>query len=213
MLATIGHNPSYVWRRILRARFIVCRGVRWSIGADGTIPILGEPWVLNGECIDTNIVVAQYVRHVTIENLIVPTEKRWNESDRLIWKAEKHGKYSPKIAYRLCVEELIDSSHLRRPGNCCYFSIEAIFALIETLPVEKKQLFSPTLWSLWKHQNLKGCEDLTKDVVVVVVRAHVMLTDWQLVNICIPTVRIASSLRVSLYSAEANSSIDPGVEL
>ncbi|KEH40831.1 hypothetical protein MTR_1g036020 [Medicago truncatula] len=189
MLATIGHNPSYVWRRILRSRFIVCRGVRWSIGADGTFPILGEPWVLNGECIDTNIVVAQYVRHVTIENLIVPTEKRWNESDHLIWKAEKHGKYSPKIAY------------------------QAIFALIETLPVEKKQLFSPILWSLWKHQNLKGCEDLTKVVIVVVVRAHVMLTDWQLVTIRIPTVRIASSLRVSLNSAEANSSIDPGVAL
>lgn len=79
LTATIGHNPSYVWCRILRARFILCRGVRWSIGADGTIPILGEPWVLNGECIDTNIIVAQYVRHVTIENLIVPTEKRWNE--------------------------------------------------------------------------------------------------------------------------------------
>lgn len=73
---------------------------------------------------------------------MMPHEKRWNEDifrqvfsvdladkimntplvaqvqhDRLIWKAEIHGKYYVKSAYRLCIEELIDSSHLRRPGN------------------------------------------------------------------------------------------------
>lgn len=35
----------------------------------------------------------------------------------MIWKDEKHGKYYVKSAYRFCVEELFDSSHLRRPGN------------------------------------------------------------------------------------------------
>jgi hypothetical protein len=142
LTATIGHNASYVWRSILCARFIVRGGACWSIGAGKSICILGEPWILNGECIDNNIVGAQYIREVTIDNLMLPNEKRWNEdiirqvfsvdladkiistpliaqvqSDRLIWKAEKHGKYSVKSAYRLCVEELIGSSHLRRPGH------------------------------------------------------------------------------------------------
>jgi len=76
--ASIGHNPSYVWRSILRARFIVCGDARWRIGAGDSIPILGEPWLLNGECIDPNIVGAQYVRHVTIDNLMIPNDKRWN---------------------------------------------------------------------------------------------------------------------------------------
>ena len=142
LTTNIGHNPSYVWRSILCARFIVRCGARWSIGTGRSIPILGEPWVLNGESIATNIIGAHYVHHATVDNLMLTNEKRWNEvvvrqvlsadladkimsmplvahvqADRLIRKVEKNGRYSVKSAYRLCVEELIDSSHLRRHGN------------------------------------------------------------------------------------------------
>lgn len=34
------------------------------------------------------------------------------ESDRLLWKVEKNGRYSVRSAYRLFIEDLIDSSHL-----------------------------------------------------------------------------------------------------
>ena len=34
----------------------------------------------------------------------------------MIWKAEKNGRYSVRSAYRLCVTELVDLSHLHRPG-------------------------------------------------------------------------------------------------
>jgi len=73
--ATIGHNPSYVWQSILRAHFIVCGGAGWSIGSGLTISIFDEPWLLNGDCIDGNILGANFVGNVTISNLMAPTKK------------------------------------------------------------------------------------------------------------------------------------------
>lgn len=126
----------------MRARFIVRGGVRWSIGTGNTIPILGEPWLLNEDIIASDIVGAHYVHHATVDNLMLSNEKRWNEteviqvfsaeladkimstplvthvqSDHLVWQDEKNEKYYVKSAYHLCVEELIDSSHLRRTGK------------------------------------------------------------------------------------------------
>jgi hypothetical protein len=42
-------------------------------------------------------------------------------ADKMVWKAEKNGNYSVRSAYRLCVEELIDISHLKR--SVCWSSI------------------------------------------------------------------------------------------
>jgi len=36
--------------------------------------------------------------------------------DKLIWKAYRNKLYSVKSAYRFCVEELVETSHLRRIG-------------------------------------------------------------------------------------------------
>ena len=137
LTATIGHNPSYVWRSILPARFIVRGGARWSIGSGNYIPILAEPWLLNGESIPGDIAGASFVRNMSINSLMDPTTKRWNEHvvrevfsedlaakvlntplyeqvqhDKLIWKAEKSGRYSVRSAYKLCVTE----SHLHVTG-------------------------------------------------------------------------------------------------
>lgn len=38
------------------------------------------------------------------------------EEDRIIWRAERHERYSVPSAYRLCVTDLIDSSYLWRLG-------------------------------------------------------------------------------------------------
>lgn len=141
LTANIGHNPIYVWRSILRARFIVRGGVRWSIGTGEAITLLDEPCLLNDGFIKGNIEGAHFVRNFAVNSFLKNTAKRWNEPlirqvfshdisssiistsliakvqhDRLILKAEKNGVYFMRSANKLCVEELIDTSHLRSPG-------------------------------------------------------------------------------------------------
>jgi hypothetical protein len=137
----LGHNLSYVWRSILQARFIVRGGARWCIGSGAAIPILREPWLSDGGCIEGNHNVSRLITDPSVQSLINTTTKTWNLSvvqqgftpeiarlilntplvdqvvdDRLIWKAEKNGLYSVKSAYKLCVDVLTNSSHLRREG-------------------------------------------------------------------------------------------------
>lgn len=76
--AKIGHNPSYAWRSILHARFIVRSGARWSIGSGASIHILDAPWLLNGGIIDGSIAGGFYVRDFKVQSLISEQGKRWN---------------------------------------------------------------------------------------------------------------------------------------
>ena len=131
LTASMGHNPSYVWRSILHACFIICGGARWSIGSGACIPILDEPWLHNGERIDCNIhgapldpyvkswnepVVRQvFSEDLTYKILNTPLFEQF-QHDKMILKAEKNGRYSVCSAYQLCVIELVDLSHLHRLG-------------------------------------------------------------------------------------------------
>jgi len=79
LTATVGHNPIYIWRSIMGARFIVREGARWSIGSGATIPILIEPWLPNGEFIGNDIPGAHFVHNFIVNSLMNLYDKSWNE--------------------------------------------------------------------------------------------------------------------------------------
>lgn len=79
LTAQIGHNPSYVWRNIMRARFLVRGGARWSLGSSASISILNEPWLHDGECICSDIPGAHFVQNFSINSLMNLYDKSWNE--------------------------------------------------------------------------------------------------------------------------------------
>jgi len=148
--AKLGHNPSYVWCSILRARFIVRRGARWCIDLGNSIPILNETWFKNCNCIASNSTETNFLHNFIAASLIDTDAKQWSSNlihqlfsnvqaadilntplvphipaERLIWKVEKNCMYSVKNVYRLCVQELIDISYLRRPGNLeCHMEVK-----------------------------------------------------------------------------------------
>jgi hypothetical protein len=43
--SNIGHNPSYVWRSIWSAKFVVRNDYAWTIGTVHNIPLWGSRWL------------------------------------------------------------------------------------------------------------------------------------------------------------------------
>jgi len=96
LTARLGHNPSYVWRSLLRARFIVRGGAQWCIGSGTNIPILDEPWILNGRCIDGTIQGAHFVKQCTELNEVFHGE----QAQYFCHEIERKGRYVKRIAGR-----------------------------------------------------------------------------------------------------------------
>lgn len=41
--ASMGHNPSFIWRSILKAREVIKGGARWRIGSGESVLIRDQP--------------------------------------------------------------------------------------------------------------------------------------------------------------------------
>ncbi|CAJ2643989.1 unnamed protein product [Trifolium pratense] len=140
--SSIGHNPSYVWRSIWSAKFVVRTGYKWSIGTGHNIPIWDSRWLSDGSILSQPTNMHVNLADMRVSDILEPNVKQWNPTlvtsmlgtqlgsrilktplfdsvshDKIIWRFEKNGKYSVKSAYRYCIEDTLDLSHLKVPGD------------------------------------------------------------------------------------------------
>jgi hypothetical protein len=138
----VGHNPSFVWRSICNSKFILRAGTRWRIGSGIDVSLLNENWLYDASSLSVQDTKASLAATLSVADVIMPDEKSWNlplisslfepnsvqkivrtplyssvTDDKRIWHKEKDGMYSVKSAYRLCVQDLLDTSHLKMNGN------------------------------------------------------------------------------------------------
>jgi ribonuclease HI len=125
----LGHNPSYAWRGIWKARGILMNGCRWSIGSGTNIKIMSDPWLRNEDGAWFPSPQLQGVHSLNLNELMLPNEKKWDkgkieslfspdvvnrildtplfdiiEEDKLIWNDSLHGEYSVKSGYNMLLD-------------------------------------------------------------------------------------------------------------
>lgn len=123
MEATLGSNPSFVWRSLIWSRDIIQAGTLWKVGnghsinarRDAWIPSLNEGRIKFSLSYDSNT----YLKDLIINNGVWDIQKAQslflpfevdairripimgeNYPDRRYWRFEKNGFYSVKSGYR-----------------------------------------------------------------------------------------------------------------
>lgn len=126
--ASMGNNPSFVWRSIWAAQELIKNGSRWKVGSGRNIKIWEDPWLPNHLPFITS--PNPGFEEATVSSLMEVSAHRWddqilhdlfNDRDRqliqsiplnqsaqddvLIWQKEVSGLYTVKSAYKLIQEQ------------------------------------------------------------------------------------------------------------
>lgn len=77
LAASVGHNPSYVWRSVCQSQVALREGVRWCVGDGASIKVLGNPWLHSGNggiTLSINI----ELNNLLVKDLVLPRTTIWN---------------------------------------------------------------------------------------------------------------------------------------
>lgn len=78
MNASLGPNPSFIWRSIWCSQAILAQSIRWKVGNGRSINIRRDPWLCDPAhfYIESNLEEGRQVRMVS--DLIDPDIRQWN---------------------------------------------------------------------------------------------------------------------------------------
>lgn len=130
--ASVGFSPSYAWRRILSAKYLVTKGVRWRIrniarvriwlpGSGGFKPQshvrvldsdvkVSELIDLDIGCWNRDLVKACFDPVEATQILNIPLSLRRPDNE-LIWNNEKDGVYSMTPTYHIIFQDKLNKNH------------------------------------------------------------------------------------------------------
>jgi hypothetical protein len=66
--------------------------------------------------------------------------------------------------------------------QCHLWLLRLFFSLLPSLFASLSQRLVALFWSIWKHRNIKVCEDVTETYALVVERTRSLVEDWKLAN-------------------------------
>ncbi|KAK4389823.1 putative ribonuclease H protein [Sesamum angolense] len=124
--AKIGYNPSFTWRSILAARYIISKGIRWRVGDGQSIRVWSDPWLPRPSTFLPITTRSLFLPDLRVSDLLDSENGRWhkelieglfcpedatliqsiplgqfNWADTMVWHYNKNGKFSVKSASHL----------------------------------------------------------------------------------------------------------------
>ena len=127
--ASIGNNPSYAWRSIMAAQYLVQQGARWNVGNGNSIRVWGDKRLPTSfkykvvsptQFLHANTRVYELIsqdsgcwKYQVLDVVFLPHEADLIKGiplsvqlleDNLIWVGNNNGKFSVRSAYRLAME-------------------------------------------------------------------------------------------------------------
>ncbi|CAN0838473.1 Putative ribonuclease H protein At1g65750 [Linum grandiflorum] len=137
----MGGSPSYIWRSVRSTQNMIRRGLRWRLGDEASVKVFGDPWLREEENSWVETPAPVGMEDIKVHELLLPGIAEWDEElleeifdardvacirmmappmgrevGRVIWNYSRNGRYVVCSAYRLCMDVLVEDSHL--PKQC-----------------------------------------------------------------------------------------------
>ena len=143
MNADLGNNPSYTWRGIWEARWVVKRGLCWRIGNGESVRIWKDPSISESHSHKVISPRGEFAKNLDVCSLIHPIFRAWDRAllsemflsfkqerilriplssrflpDKLSWSLDKFGEYTVKSAYKIIFFDVARNND----ASCSYTS-------------------------------------------------------------------------------------------
>ncbi|XP_073308286.1 uncharacterized protein [Primulina huaijiensis] len=195
--ASLGHNPSFIWRSLWNSKFIMNKGIRLRVGDDHNIRVWKDPWLRDPHNFYIESPLAMDIESMTVKDLI---NQQWDigllqglfcnrdvreilniplhtgtEEDKCIWHHGNNGKYSVCSGYKIAQEILVvGEEHKIQEGF-----VQWLFQILSKAPESAVDKIAMVLWGIWRARNEKLWNRISNTAHQVVDSAMMFLSDWK----------------------------------